>query len=54
MCKQEETANLAAAINKQVFMQMSFFALSSGMKKKEVVELALIEFLEKHDKGVTK
>lgn len=47
-----EKANLAAEIDKQVNLNISLFALQNEMKKKDVVELALIEFLEKHFKGV--
>lgn len=47
-----EKANLTAEIDKNVFQQISLFAVQNDMKKKDVVELALIEFLEKHFKGV--
>ena len=43
-----ETANLAAEIDKKVFIQMSLYAVQNGMKKKEVIETALKEFLERH------
>ncbi|WP_177177318.1 hypothetical protein [Bacillus sp. MUM 116] len=43
-----ETANLAVTINKEVFIQMSLLAVKSGMKKKEIVEHALIEYLKHH------
>lgn len=49
-----EKANLSAEIDKNVFQQMAMFAAQSSLKKKEIVELALIEFLEKHNKEVTK
>ena len=49
-----EKANLAAEIDKNVFQQMALFAVKSGMKKTEIIELALIEFLEKHFKEVNK
>lgn len=50
----EQTANLAAVINKQVFVHMSLYCVKTGMKKKDIVELALIEFLEKYDKKEVK
>ena len=43
-----ETSNLAAEIDRKVFIQMSLYAVQNGMKKKEVIEKALIEFLERH------
>lgn len=43
------TTNITAEISKDVFLNMSLFSVKSGLKKKEIVELALIEFLEKHD-----
>ncbi|MDF1995809.1 hypothetical protein [Peribacillus frigoritolerans] len=42
-----DTANLATIINRNVFTQMSIYAITNGMKKKEVVELAIIEFLNR-------
>jgi hypothetical protein len=46
----EQKANLAATISRSVFVDMSLYCVKSGMKKKDIVELALLEFLEKHDK----
>lgn len=40
-------SNLAAEIDKEVNLQITLFAVRSGMKKKDVIELALIEFLER-------
>jgi hypothetical protein len=42
-----DTANLATIINKAVFMQMSIYAVTHGMKKKDLVETAIIEFLDR-------
>lgn len=43
-----EKANLAAEIDKEVNQQITIFAVRHGLKKKDVVERALIEFLERH------
>ncbi|MEH6949123.1 hypothetical protein V7068_19050 [Bacillus sp. JJ634] len=40
-----ETANLSVIISKEIFIEMSVFAVKSGMKKKEIVEQAIREFL---------
>ncbi|MFD2926310.1 hypothetical protein [Halobacillus naozhouensis] len=47
----KEEANLTATINKKVFYEMSLYALENGMKKREIVELALIQYLKKHKGG---
>lgn len=42
-----DTANLATIINKAVFQRMSIYAVTHGMKKKDLVERAIIEFLDR-------